>query len=669
MHEIRIRLNAVKTHGFFAIVLLFSIEGSACLAGELPTGRSLGHWLEYYRDQRPPEAWSTVPTDKPFQAGQESILGFGFIDYPIWTRVRLAPMKQRLQYLEVAVPYLDEVDVMFQESNGIWRHIKTGRKFPFSERPFMHRFFVFPLTILEPTTIYMRVLSDEDTTLNVRLWSSEEFLIHETKQNILLGIYYGIVVSLSIYNLFLFFAIRDLTYLYYVISIVTLHGFTQLHLNGLDYQYLWPSFPKFNRHCINAFMIASALSALLTVRSYVQSAIYAPRWHSWGRYYLGFLLLLSAMPLFASFQTSNMWIAIFGVGTLVSAIGTGIAAWKGGSPWARAYIVAWTPFALTIAATLIGSMGFLDNSHPILESGMQFGGAVEVLLLSFGLADRINQLRRDVAEAEKQTQLEQTTVARLQAVALEKKLLDSEMKAAQAVQNTLLAGDLDNPKYQIKTFYHPAGLTGGDWYGYRDLPQDNLLFAFIGDVTGHGVASSLITGVVTGVIHTCLDIGIFRKLSPDALLIDLLHSVNQAVLKAGKENHQAMTMCFVACDFTQNLFWIINAGHCFPLLRLSSGEIKPIVFGGNVLGLHGNPDFKLRTYPFCPGDLLFFYTDGLIENGRAEQKNLNTRSVRRILTDKRTPDDILTTLRKGPITSWGNNLEDDTTIMIVDRKM
>jgi hypothetical protein len=166
-----------------------------------------------------------------------------------WLRFRISGLPSDIRYiLEVITPHTEELTVYIPKKNKGYRKYETGFLKIFSERSYLHKNFVFDLPQDMDTDhyIYVRVRSFNKVLFLFKLRSQAEFTRYSLNEYITLGIYYGLLSMLLLYNLILFFRIREWVYLYYVVTVV----FTMLLSlanDGLGYAYLWPNFPEWNR--------------------------------------------------------------------------------------------------------------------------------------------------------------------------------------------------------------------------------------------------------------------------------------------------------------------------------------------------------------------------------------------------------------------------------------
>jgi serine phosphatase RsbU (regulator of sigma subunit)/HAMP domain-containing protein len=217
----------------------------------------------------------------------------------------------------------------------------------------------------------------------------------------------------------------------------------------------------------------------------------------------------------------------------------------------------------------------------------------------------------------------------------EKAKLEAEFEATRAVQEQLLPVHSKFPNLEIATHFKPAVLAGGDWYGhYYDKTLHRMNF-FIGDVTGHGIASALITGVVCGGVYAGEHRADLMKdsesLHPEKRLLALAHAVNSVVFITGRQK-KLMTMAFVSLDLMTGELLYLNAGHN-PIYFVQGKErvIKVVANRGSRLGFTAEGDFSVKKIQLQAGDIIFMYTDGLIENSGPDDETIRERHLKNLL--------------------------------------
>ncbi|AOY90307.1 sensor domain-containing diguanylate cyclase [Marinobacter salinus] len=327
------------------------------------------------------------PTDwTAFSADQ--VLNLGFSDGAFWLRVTVPPNSAN-RVLEIGYPLLDVVDVFWARNGEVILQYATGDTRPFHSRPIYHRNFVFLVpSNTETVTAFVRVKTQGSVQIPVSVVPSADFLAGEQLSYGWQTVFLGIILALALYNLFLFLIVRQPTYLWYVLTVVT-SGLVQLNFHGLLFQWLWPELPGINRYFTVSIIGLALMAAImfsiqfLAVRRYSESGY---------RILLALLFCSGLSVLYGFVGGYQTGIAIV---SILAAIATpvtwlvGIYVWCRGQKLAGFYVLAWTPLLLGHLILAVSKLGYMPRTF-ITEFGPQIGVALEVILLSFALAYRIN---------------------------------------------------------------------------------------------------------------------------------------------------------------------------------------------------------------------------------------------------------------------------------------
>jgi len=193
----------------------------------------------------------------------------------------------------------------------------------------------------------------------------------------------------------------------------------------------------------------------------------------------------------------------------------------------------------------------------------------------------------------------------------EKARIEQELEVAKTIQETLVptSDPVDHGVLKFAGFYLPAAQTGGDWWTWSELRGDKVLIV-IGDVTGHGVPSAMITAAAKAACDVARYV--YRD---DVTVTGLLEIMNHAIFESAQRRF-VMT-CFASIvDPKRRTITYANAGHNFPYLFRAGdgrGEFGSLMIRGNRLGDDRNSRYEAKTTELQPGDILVWYTDGIVE--------------------------------------------------------
>ena len=206
----------------------------------------------------------------------------------------------------------------------------------------------------------------------------------------------------------------------------------------------------------------------------------------------------------------------------------------------------------------------------------------------------------------------------------QKAMLEKEVDIARSIQNTLLppTGYAECGPVKIDGYFQPASVCGGDFCSYNQLPDGSVLLT-IGDVTGHGVPSAMITACAKSALDTILNIS-----GNQLNLAAMVASINDAICRTAK---RTLFMTFLALRISADgrAFEMVNAGHNFPLIN-RNGEVRGLVARGERLGDNPKATYTSIRDNLYPGDMLLLFTDGLVEylnNSGAEYGEKRLRKV------------------------------------------
>ncbi len=366
---------------------------------------SLGPHLDILED--PDGDWDIEDITSPRLSSQFirstiDIPNFGFTSSVYWVRVRLqdSGQERRRLLLEVDYPLIDHIKLFILSDDELITIKESGDALPFSYRDINYRNMVFRLPAVDSATLYLRFETESSMRLPLRIWQPENFLDHVNREELLLGLYYGLMLAMAIYNLFIFFNIKQKSYLFYFVYVVSF-ALLQMSLDGLAYEHLWPDSPRWANQSIPFLIGAGFFWGLIFAQDFVKTWQFVPVMNRLMTVWvvLSALLMLAALGLDYSFSI-KFGILIAVSGPLVAFATVTRCAVKGSRP-AIFVSAAFILFLIGMIITALSAIGAIP-ANPLFESSLQITSALQVLLLSLGLADRINVIRKQSEESKLQ---------------------------------------------------------------------------------------------------------------------------------------------------------------------------------------------------------------------------------------------------------------------------
>ena len=393
----------------YLLMLLFCLPllASAVEFDEFTQSLPLGRSLQVFEDPSGQASIADVRAQAAagnFKPHDKATLNAGYSRSAFWLKIDLHyrptnPSAQRSWLLELAYPPLDHLDLYLPDAVGDYRLVRqTGDALPFASREIRQNNYLFDLAFKpdQQRTVYLRLSSEGSIQAPVTLWSSTAYLEDQPVRLYVLGIIYGVLLGMLVYNLFIYLSVRDTSYLYYIFYIASF-GLYQLSVNGAAVEYFWPDNPWWANAATPFFIGCAGLFGSQFARSFLQTKNHS----RWLDRLLIALIVFGAVVIGLSLMTSY-GLALRLATTLaltftVVIFAAGILAWWRGLRVARYFIIAWSAFLIGGIVNTMMVLGLLPNVFLTMYAS-QIGSAIEVALLSLALADRINAMREQQAQ-------------------------------------------------------------------------------------------------------------------------------------------------------------------------------------------------------------------------------------------------------------------------------
>ena len=255
---------------------------------------------------------------------------------------------------------------------------------------------------------------------------------------------------------------------------------------------------------------------------------------------------------------------------------------------------------------------------------------------------------------------------------IEKVKIEQEVAIASTLQKNLIPPEsIEAPRYLIESHYQSAQQCGGDWWGY--VETKNSLTIMISDATGHGLPPAMLTAAAHGSFSAIQKIlAEFPELSMTPR--QLLNVANQVIVDSAKSELN-MTMFIATYDFEKSTLTFANAGHNLPWILRGGNQnkIESLKARGSRLGeKEGFEASENFTIPFSEEDILFLYTDGLLENKGKAGVEMGKDEVRQKLSASQSQGvGAMSAKLNGELTSFYDGIipEDDVTYVLFQRNL
>lgn len=385
---------------------------------EFDLAGNVWYYFEEFNEQQPHEALELLEKGY-FSRAMSHRLSLGYTSKPVWVAIPFETTAAAAENLVLELTSLiDSIQLSYLNERGlILESFTTGRDYAMNTRPLAHHNFIFPLAVeasplptgprfahikrdLRRRIILMRLKSEGSILLPLRLLPQSEFHAIDHLEQMVFGIYFGIMLVMVLYNLFLYASTRERSYAFYVLYILFFMMF-QFAIWGFLHELVLPGYPRLAKYLLPAFLHLATLFQLLFAANFFQAQDRIPRLYKVSGWlsFLAFLSLLAGPFLpYRLFITMGI---LTGSTAALMVFTQALVLFLQHVRVARFFLVAYATLIGGVVFLALRNMGVINYSF-ISSYSAQIGSALEVILLSLALADRINLWRDEKERAQKQ---------------------------------------------------------------------------------------------------------------------------------------------------------------------------------------------------------------------------------------------------------------------------
>lgn len=327
----------------------------------------------------------------------------GFTRDQYWVKFKITnnTAENFTYYFETARPITDRVDLYRIDTSGEILRQQSGDKIAFSDRSFDHRKTIFELELPSKETleIYIHYENDgEVLNLPLVLHNASTLLKITYVEQLVFGIFFGILLIAAIIYLFFFFALGERSFLYYSIYVVTV-GLLQFSLDGYFNQYLGSGGGWFSNYAVVLFAIISAAFLGRYSEVYLdikQSSSFLPK--LFKGIYIGLGLLLAVVvfaPEVPAFSYPS--VNVLGLGVLVAILVSVILLFSKKIEVDKFFLTGIFFLILGFVIFILNNLSVLPNTF-LTQNSAKLGTGLEIIFLSLSMANRIKRLKSEKEE-------------------------------------------------------------------------------------------------------------------------------------------------------------------------------------------------------------------------------------------------------------------------------
>ena len=364
-------------------------------------GEQLGYNLDLLEDKD--ASYSLNDVVALAQAGEfqsslkRSEYSFGTTSSAWWVNLTLVNNSEQPQKLVLRQGYslIDSLK-LWESIDGHVQSRETGDMLPFEQREIATNALVFILNLAPKSThtLFLRYQTSGALTIDLSLYDLVTFSEAQANKQMIQGVFYGAVLALVLYNIFILLIVRDISYLLYIVYVLTFGMFIS-SFSGYSSQYIWPESPWIANIGLLFFWGALVAMALVFSKQFLNLKFYSPRLNLTANIFICIAMCCSVAATFLPYATVVNVLFLLAPPSYILILIAGYQGIKHGLKVATYFLAAW---AILLIAAVIGTLlsaGVIPEYASYSPYIIEFGALIEMVLLSIALASRIRNLQQD----------------------------------------------------------------------------------------------------------------------------------------------------------------------------------------------------------------------------------------------------------------------------------
>ena len=338
-----------------------------------------------------------------FFKSTQKVPNFQITKSSIWIKINILN-KSSLDHLTLELPYptIDSVSLITVLANGTYSIENTGEYIPVYKRLFKHQNYIFNLNIKpnESGLFLLKLNASEQIQLPLILGSEKLILESNYSLDLIFGIYAGVIIVMLFYNLFVYLSIKDNTYLIYVLYILAV-GFTQGSVQGYTTRFFYPNSMYLANLMIVIAPVFSGVFAILFAKKFILIKKHTPILDKILSLIIIFYFVILFFGLLGFYHLSAELVQANAGLASITVLITSYVILKMNYKPALFFFISWSIFLSSVVIFVLRNFNVLPY-NTFTYYALEAGSALEVVLLSFALADKINTYKKETEELQAQ---------------------------------------------------------------------------------------------------------------------------------------------------------------------------------------------------------------------------------------------------------------------------
>lgn len=338
-----------------------------------------------------------------FEASKDKVPNLGITSAAIWVKLEIVNQSDTENlFLLVEQPSIDKISLYYIAKDNRWHQISLGEYKKYKDRIIDNPNYIFPLDIpISQSSVFYLCINSKDQIQLPLLLGTERSILDETLvQNLLFGMYAGIILIMMLYNLFVAFTVRDSSYIYYIIYIFFV-GLTQFFFEGLAFKFLWPDSPWMANYSSILVPFFSGISTLIFFQKFLLSKKYTPKLNYGIDAYIFIYAIVCIIGMSGNYSLGIVLMQMTALSASLYVLFVANVIRRKGYRPAVFFLMGYSIFLFSVVAFVLRNFNVIPYNG-FTSYILEIGSVIQITLLSFALADKINFFRNENEQAQKQ---------------------------------------------------------------------------------------------------------------------------------------------------------------------------------------------------------------------------------------------------------------------------
>ncbi len=482
---------------------------------------------------------------------------------------------------------------------------------------------------------------------------------NDLKERYYEGFFLGLFFIIALYHFLLYFFVKDISYVFYSLFLVTFIGGRLLE-SGYAFELLGQNFQQLNDNSWNFIFVAFGIIInffyVYFAKTFLLTKKYTNTWNNILNFHLKgsiifLLIFISKQLIFSYFDFNsssdvffNMLIYVLLFWSILAACFTSISAFfclRNGFKPAKYFLFANIPLVIGVLVTFI--VEFFSDLYYLSDPSLKLGAAIQSLIFSLGLGYKVNLLQIEKQQTQEKALeiLEQKVQERTIEVVKQKEVIEEKNKDitdsinyAKRIQQAKLPKkeEIYSSLPQSFILFKPKDIVSGDFYYFHK--NDKEIFIASADCTGHGVPGAFMSMIGS----EKLDDAVSHSNDTSEILKHLNKGIKTSLKQSdsNESTRDGMDIALCSVDIENRIVKYAGANRPIWIIRKGKTEIEEIKATKKAIGgfTEDNQHFDTHEIKLQQGDTFYLSTDGYADTFSGQGgKKLMTKRFKEILLD------------------------------------